>query len=324
MLIAMSGVVVFVFICCCGGGASLTSLQITASPKSDQLVLDVKTADAKGLVHRLQTPQPVMPWSRGIAPPVSGALVPAAVAAAAKDVEAGSMPNPEAMPDDELLVTPHPTLPLLVSSLRANELPPGSSLDTPAPSSTELTGPEPGVEMALRRPMERTTQLETSELAFAGATGGADKPVFVDEAAGQSMCDELAAQLHNMNHQAASEGRPPYRLWVEGHVSAALYGAAHARRLSRERAQVCAGLIQKQLRAIDGYLNVAQAEALVVAIGMGHTRPLPGYDDGGNYTNNRRVEFHIQQLDTVDETTAAYTMEVFHRPAPMPKAVANV
>ena len=46
---------------------------------------------------------------------------------------------------------------------------------------------------------------------------------------------------------------------------------------------------------------------------MGATRPLAGYSDGGNYTQNRRVEFHVQPL-TSEEGAVAYHMEVFHKP----------
>ena len=77
-----------------------------------------------------------------------------------------------------------------------------------------------------------------------------------------------------MNAEAAANGRPPYRLWVEGHVSVALHGASHARRLSRKRAQLCASLIRLKLQALDAELTAAHANGLVAAVGMGHTMPL--------------------------------------------------
>ena len=87
-------------------------------------------------------------------------------------------------------------------------------------------------------------------------------------------------------------------MWVEGHVSAALHGKAHARKLSKQRASLCAAMIRARLLVLDASLNAAHAEGLVAAVGLGNEKPLPGFDDGGNYADSRMVVLGDSQEGT--------------------------
>jgi len=309
----MAGLSIFSTIICCGSPGQL-STRLTATDKfaaghgSGGLVLDVQTAGGSAaLLQRLQTPGQLLPAARS---PASAAIAPAAV----EDAE----------------LAEHAEQPLLASALKACALPPGHHVaDEADQGEPTLSTMISGVDVAIRRPDRRTMQLHpragksASNIAFAGLNPGqTDAPAaFADPEQGAALCDDITMQLHNMNIEAAANGRPPYRLWVEGHVSVALHGAAHARRLSRKRAQLCASLIRTKLQDLDAELTPAHANGLVVAVGMGHTMPLLGLDDGGNYAENRRVEFHVQQLtgegDEDDAGTGAhYSIEVFHQPLP--------
>jgi hypothetical protein len=119
-----------------------------------------------------------------------------------------------------------------------------------------------------------------------------------------------------MNHDAAAAKSAPYRLWVEGHVSAALHGAAHARAVSLSRAALCASMVRARLLELDAGLNAAHTESMVCGVGMGHMRPLVGVDDGGNYAENRRVEFHVQPLSVATGDGPSYHVDVYPASCP--------
>ena len=300
MLIGLAGIIIFTMICTFGTPANL-STRVMAGKSSETLVLDVQATGAgSSLIQRFNT-------SPGLLPPGADAEK-GLLTGPGGGTTLALMPPPDE-PAPLAIDAPHPHMPLLAESLTACELPPQSADE----SGAGVGKPAGGIEMALRRPASGTTQLPAQSIGFIGLHGKAGEAVaFEDGPVATTVCHELAEQLHNLNHDAAQAGRPPYRMWVEGHVSAALHGKAHARKLSKQRASLCAAMIRARLLVLDASLNAAHAEGLVAAVGLGNEKPLPGFDDGGNYAENRRVEFHVQQLLTaVEDGGAVYHVDVY-------------
>ena len=107
-----------------------------------------------------------------------------------------------------------------------------------------------------------------------------------------AICEHVAE-----TYAAAIAGaRDPPRLYVEGHTSSEPKGHADSVRVSLARAALCARHIRRKLRALrPGWHNWLRGRRLVVAVGYGAARPLPGYSDGKNHKENRRVEVHMRR-----------------------------
>lgn len=163
-----------------------------------------------------------------------------------------------------------------------------------APKAAELLGRPPA-----EKP-EGTLQLQTPTIAFVGRVD--TKVEFESPTEAILILHGVAGQLHGLNEEKAREGLPPMRMWVEGHVSNARNGWRHASKLSKARANFCADVIKEQMLALDPSLSELDVDRMVVAQGFGAKRPLAGYEDPeANFPENRRVEFHVEDVDPPPE-----------------------
>ena len=90
--------------------------------------------------------------------------------------------------------------------------------------------------------------------------------------------------------------KPPL-LYVEGHTSAEHKGHGHSVRVSKARAELCAFCIRHRLQELMPERPASVVDAMVVSVGYGAERPLPGFEEGGGpngYEENRRVELHLR------------------------------
>lgn len=144
--------------------------------------------------------------------------------------------------------------------------------------------------------------------------GGAnvDEAAFESESDASAVCGDIAQQMINIHRDQTSAGFVGCRLNVEGHTSAESHGHSFGVRLSRARARLCADLIKAKLRELDRKLTEEQVSAMVKPLGFGNERPLPGYDDGGNYPENRRIQFILEPQDYPEANGAIELVSVSH------------
>ena len=124
--------------------------------------------------------------------------------------------------------------------------------------------------------------------------GGVD--VYLDPPLAAAICKDVATALQICNDMLAQQGSAPLGLTVEGHTSASMNGHAESERISGLRALQCAKSISGSLRDANPGAEAMwgkQIEKAISHIGMGSTVRLPGFDDGGNYSENRRVEMRL-------------------------------
>ena len=124
--------------------------------------------------------------------------------------------------------------------------------------------------------------------------GGVD--VYLDPPLAAAICKDVASALQICNDMLAQQGSAPLGLTVEGHTSASMNGHAESERISGLRALQCAKSISGSLRDANPGAEAMwgkQIEKAISHIGMGSTVRLPGFDDGGNYSENRRVEMRL-------------------------------
>ena len=154
---------------------------------------------------------------------------------------------------------------------------------------------------------------------------------FLDSEAAHRICDDVAKVMHMINDILDAKGLRRFGLSVEGHTSAPtnakekeekaarvpihLRGtAATASKekekieytpkpkadphgliaLSTKRACAVARRIEKTYKTLASKGSTATGSTLTAqAMGHGAMRPLPGYNDGKNHPENRRVEFRL-------------------------------
>eukprot|EP00966_Prymnesium_polylepis_P165051 3816282-Prymnesium_polylepis.1 len=111
-------------------------------------------------------------------------------------------------------------------------------------------------------------------------------------------------------------GMLPFGVQIEGHTSDSPKGQEVSFTISKQRATVFASRIAEKMTehglassAADevrdrGFTQTPEGTTIVKAVGWGSTRRLPGYDDGGNYSENRRVEIKLLLGDEKAEDDA--------------------
>jgi len=89
-------------------------------------------------------------------------------------------------------------------------------------------------------------------------------------------------------------GRRPFGLRIGGHTSESFLSESHSKKLSKARAEAILKLVKSQLA------SKTTANGTLEAVGYGSTQRLPGFDDGGNYLENRRVDAMLLIGDGAD------------------------
>jgi len=132
----------------------------------------------------------------------------------------------------------------------------------------------------------------TESLEFQGSKQKGGAGVFKDPASALASCKEVAVALNAINSLLRERGCTQFGLSIEGHASADFGGA---KKNSSLRAQSTKHAISQALEAMDS--DTPQSGTLVRAVGYGAEKPLAGFNDGGNYAENRRVEINLVPLD---------------------------
>ena len=113
--------------------------------------------------------------------------------------------------------------------------------------------------------------------------GGVD--VFFEQGLAKAICDEIAMALEICNDLLIHSKLAPFGLSLEGHTSASIHGAIESLHISTLRAKQCERSVKRYLTSKHrGALKLwgHQLQRLIQHKGYGDTKPLPGYDDGGN------------------------------------------
>jgi len=146
----------------------------------------------------------------------------------------------------------------------------------------------------------------TNKLEFEGSKSVGGPGSFKDLEQANKACKEVAIALNTCNQILKARGYAPVGLSIEGHTSED-YGTAKENSLLRSRTTMEA--IGKALEDIEGTKSAAGLlrlgrgkqvgqPTILNAVGHGSTKRLPGFDDGGNYAENRRVELLIIDAGT--------------------------
>ena len=111
----------------------------------------------------------------------------------------------------------------------------------------------------------------------------------------------------------------PFGIVVEGHTSLSIHGEEKSVTISQSRAKRCAESLVRHLKAApwaarpdhgttdpDIIWGVHVTE-LISSTGHGASKPLPGFDDGGNYEQNRRVEMRLCTMPRTPSSDARRT-----------------
>jgi len=138
--------------------------------------------------------------------------------------------------------------------------------------------------------------------------GGAARPAatFGDPARVEAILAEVARAVHLVNSMLLEEKLEPFSVLVGGHTSQT---TAQSDAVSLSRAAAAAALLAEKLEELapqeyagtaatirsDGEAGRpiearAASGSFIRAKGFGASQRLPGYDDGKNYDQNRRVE----------------------------------
>jgi len=111
------------------------------------------------------------------------------------------------------------------------------------------------------------------------------------------ICDDIARAISTVNQHLVVMQRQPFGLLVGGHTSSSS-NPILAEKFSCARAQVVSDFIREALQRIDPEAEMLRPTTIRFH-GYGSTRPLPGFDDGGNHPENRRVEVSLL-FDSID------------------------
>ena len=131
---------------------------------------------------------------------------------------------------------------------------------------------------------------------------------FKDDGRAKSICEDVAEQFHRILLQAQQKGsEEELVLVVEGHTSNEPHGHEYSVGVSGARAELCASIVRQRLRTLDKRRDHSAVARLVVSIGFGASRPLPGLTVEGNHAKNRRVEFNVRapQVAAADASGSA-------------------
>ena len=131
---------------------------------------------------------------------------------------------------------------------------------------------------------------------FQGSKHAGGVAVFVEPDLAKAVCADVGTALQVCNDLLIEKGLAPLGLVVEGHTSASLQGDAESERISGLRAQQCEKCITEALRATNVGKEIVWGMSVANAVsfkGYGSKVRLPGFDDGGNYAENRRVEMRL-------------------------------
>jgi hypothetical protein len=135
-------------------------------------------------------------------------------------------------------------------------------------------------------------------------------PVIENNQVVHKICGEIAEVLVVVNALLAEQGFTPFGLNVGGHTSVE---TNTSKELSFNRAKMVSLRIAEELAARDSSYNPTIEEiratgcaqlplgGRIVSQGYGSTQRLPGFDDGKNHKENRRVEIRL----LVDQDDAA-------------------
>ena len=108
---------------------------------------------------------------------------------------------------------------------------------------------------------------------------------FADDALANRICQEIGQILMVTNHSLEAMKFKPFFLEIGGHTSGGS-NSSSGEKISLLRARAVRKLVVKELEKKG-------SRAEVEAKGYGSSMKLPGYDDGGNYEQNRRVEIKL-------------------------------
>ena len=154
----------------------------------------------------------------------------------------------------------------------------------------------------VRLEMAKRMILLLAPIQFFGSKHSAGVDVYLDIEKAEQICSEVATALWICNDILAEMNLAPLGLAVEGHTSASIHGHTESLRISSLRANQCGKSIRRHLvEQGEGKTDESGAalgwglpiDALVTQRGCGSTMPLPGFDDGGNHLENRRVEMRL-------------------------------
>ena len=177
----------------------------------------------------------------------------------------------------------------------------------PTSADLEAVGDRAEAEVArickyVRLEMAKRMIILLAPVQFFGSKHSAGVDVYLEPEEAEQICSEVATTLRVCNDMLAEMNRAPLGLAVEGHTSASIHGHTESLRISSLRANQCGKSIRKHLvEKGDGEADETGAalgwglpiDGLVTQRGCGSTMPLPGFDDGGNHTENRRVEMRL-------------------------------
>ena len=137
---------------------------------------------------------------------------------------------------------------------------------------------------------------------FYGSKHSAGVDVYLDPEKAEHICSEVAVALRICNDLLAEMKIAPLGLAVEGHTSASIHGHAESLRISSLRAQQCCKSVRAHvIEQGNGVTDEVGAtlgwglpvDGLITQRGYGSTQPLPSFADGGNHSENRRVEMRL-------------------------------
>ena len=125
-------------------------------------------------------------------------------------------------------------------------------------------------------------------LDFMGHKSEGGAGAFKDPVAAKQICAEAAIAIAAVNKQLKERGLKQVGLSIEGHSSGGSGDATLAKQTSMIRAKSTKSALKAALSGLED-LDAPPLESH----GFGAEQPLKGFDDGGNYDQNRRVEFRI-------------------------------
>jgi hypothetical protein len=131
---------------------------------------------------------------------------------------------------------------------------------------------------------------------FQGSKHAGGVNVYLDPDLANAICAEVATALQICNDLLQQQGLAPLGLTVEGHTSASMNGHEESVRISSLRAMQCERSVSSALKTANpgvATLWGKPVDKVVSFEGKGSTVRLPGFDDGGNYAENRRVEMRL-------------------------------
>ena len=139
-------------------------------------------------------------------------------------------------------------------------------------------------------------------IEFHGSKHKAGVAAYKDVVRAEKIISECMLALQLCNDLLARRNLSPLAVQFEGHTSTSLHGEEESLAISSRRAQVCAESLIRRMKADpsrDSALRSSfwgvPANELISSVGFGSTQPLPGYTDGGNYAENRRVEIRLRE-----------------------------